>query len=352
MKYIRLLLIVSAVILARLFAYQSTDKAVPAVSKSDEKINGVSFVAPVRSVGVEEMQPIKKVKANWVALTPFAFVRAGSPELQFNHERQWWGEREEGVAETIRHAKELELKVMIKPHVWVRGQGWAGDFELNSETEWEKWEHNYRDYIISYAKVADSLQVELLCIGTEYRKAAVQRPDFWRKLIKEIRSVYGGKLTYAANWDNYKNIRFWGDLDYIGVDAYFPLSDQKEPSVAHLKKQWNPIKQQLHTFADGQDKPLLFTEFGYQSVDYTADGHWKYGEDERDLNLQGQVNAYQALFETFWDKPWFGGGFLWKWYDRHPERGGPDNKRYTPQNKPAEQTIRRWYGRDSNSQRQ
>lgn len=345
MKYIRLFILTAAAGILLLVAFQKAED-VQQQPRTESKINGVSFVAPVRPVGVEAMRPIKKINASWVAITPYAFARAGSPELQFNLPRQWWGEREEGVIATIKHAKELGLSVMIKPHVWVRGQGWAGDFDLETEEEWQQWQSNYRDYILSYAKVADSLNVELLCIGTEYRKATIQRPDFWRGLIKDVRTIYAGKLTYAANWDNYDNIPFWDALDYIGIDAYFPLSEQETPSVQHLKEQWKPIKKELSKFADEQDNSLLFTEFGYQSVDFTADGHWKYEEDERALNLKAQVNAYRAIFETFWDEPWFGGGFLWKWYDRHPERGGSENKRYTPQNKPAEETIRQWFGRD------
>jgi hypothetical protein len=62
--------------------------------------------------------------------------------------------------------------------------------------------------------------------------------------------------------------------------------------------------------------------------------------------MHAQATAYRALFETFWNEPWFAGGFLWKWFDSHAERGGPDNTRFTPQNKPAEEVIREWYGRE------
>ena len=345
MKYVRLFLLTAA---AGIILFISFEKAEDDAghTRVESKINGVSFVAPVRPVDVFEMQPIKNVNANWVAIMPFAFGRERSPAMRFNIPRQWWGEREEGVVGTIKHAEALGLKVMLKPHVWVRGQGWPGDFELDSEAKWKQWENNYHNYILSYAKVADSLNVDLFCIGTEYRKAVKQRPQFWRGLIKEVRTVYDGKLTYAANWDNYQNVSFWDDLDYIGIDAYFPLSDQKNPSVQQLKKQWTPVKQQIRTFSVQLKKPILFTEFGYESINFTTNGHWKYKRNERALNLEGQANAYQAIFETFWHEQWFAGGYLWKWYDRHPERGGLDHKRFTPQNKPAEDIIRQWYGRN------
>ena len=314
-------------------------------------MNGISFVAPVRPVQVQAMQPIADINANWVAIMPFAFGRESSSDLRYNVSRQWWGEREEGIVETINHAKELDLQVMLKPHVWVRGQGWPGDFELQNEKDWQQWEKNYSDYIIHFARIADSLNVDLFCIGTEFRKASVQRPKFWRGLIKKIRSIYSGKLTYAANWDNYKNIEFWSDLDYIGVDAYFPLSEQQTPTVNDLKEQWQPIQRKLKAFSTRQGKPILFTEFGYESIDHTADGHWKYEEQERSINMTAQTKAYQAIFETFWGEPWFAGGFLWKWFDRHEERGGLDDDQFTPQNKPVEDIIRNWYGQSNNHSR-
>jgi len=312
----------------------------------EKKMNGVSFVAPDQPIGVEAIKPIKEVNANWVAVTPYAFTRTGSPELRFNISRQWWGERAEGTAKTIEFAHHLNLKVMLKPHVWVRGQGWAGEFDLETEEEWKQWEKNYRDYILSYAKLSDSLDVEMISIGTEYRIAVRERPAFWEKLIREVRSVYDGKLTYAANWDNYENIAFWDELDYIGIDSYFPLSEKRNPTVSEIKSEWQPVKEKLKGFSEEYNKVILFTEFGYQSVDYTTDGHWKYGRGDREINLQAQADAYRAVFETFWDEPWFGGGFLWKWFDQHERRGGPDDTRYTPQNKPAEETIRRWYGQE------
>lgn len=302
-------------------------------------------MAPVRPVEADEMKPVQQVNANWVTLMPFAFGRSDGPELRFNYERQWWGERAEGVAKSIEHAHKLGLKVLVKPHVWLRGAGWPGEFTLETEEDWKQWEQHYLEYIKSYAKLSDSLKVEMFSIGTEYRKAVVERPDFWKKLIAEVRSVYDGKLTYASNWDNYENISFWNELDYIGIDSYFDISEQKEPTVSHLKERWKPIKRKLETFSQEQNKPILFTEFGYESVDHTADGHWKYGRNERGLNLKAQATAYQALFETFWDEPWFAGGFLWKWYDQHERRGGSENNRFTPQNKPAEEVIRKWYGR-------
>ncbi len=340
MKRFSVILILLFVLILSLFAFINE-------GEHSVKIDGVSFVAPRHEITASELNPIVSIHAKWLAIIPYAFSQAGKPAVTFNHSRQWWGEGLEGVAATVQMAHQQNLKVMLKPHIWVRGQGWAGDFDLETEEDWRSWEKDYSKYILAYAHLADSLDVELICIGTEYRKAATKRPDYWRQLIAQIRQFYGGKLTYAANWDNYENIEFWKDLDFIGIDAYFPISEEMTPSVSSLERGWLKQKNLLKDLSITANKPILFTEFGYQSIDYAADGHWKYNRDSLSVNAVGQANAYEALFNTYWKEEWFAGGFLWKWHSDHKAIGGPSNKEFTPQNKPAEAIIRKYFGTDN-----
>jgi hypothetical protein len=77
-------------------------------------------------------------------------------------------------------------------------------------------------------------------------------------------------VTYAANWDAYERTPFWDDLDLIGVDAYFPLSSDPDVSVGELVEAWEPVVSDLRTFAIRHDRPILFAEFGYRSVEGAA----------------------------------------------------------------------------------
>ncbi len=116
---------------------------------------------------------------------------------------------------------------------------------MDSEENWKILEDSYQSFILTYAKSAEEMKAEILCIGTELEKFVAKRPEYWRKLIKEIRKVYNGKLTYAANWDEFKRVTFWGELDFIGVDAYFPLSEEKSPTVIDFEKGWQPHKKEI-----------------------------------------------------------------------------------------------------------
>lgn len=310
-----------------------------------EKIDGVSFVSPARKFPATHLASIKTaVGADWVAVSPFAFTYQHSPELHFNSQMQWWGERIAGVHTIINYAHQHNYKVMLKPQVWMMS-GWVGDFEPKTASDWQIWEENYENYILSFAKIADSMQVALFCIGTEYRIAAKQRPQYWRKLCKKVKAIYKGPITYAANWDNYENINFWDELDYIGVDAYFPLVDAPTPTVAALVKAWQPRVQKLKKISEQYQRPILFTEYGYMSCDYTAWQNWENENNKANLrvNSQAQSNAFEALYQSLWHKDFFAGGFIWKWYPNYEKAGGSSNKDYTPQNKACEKVIKSYY---------
>ncbi|MEQ8473357.1 MAG: hypothetical protein RIC35_19325 [Marinoscillum sp.] len=304
------------------------------------KINGVSLVNPFEPIDSTHLSEINRINGQWVAVIPFAFCRQGQPEVHFNHERQWWGERLDGSAEIIRLAHMNGFKVMLKPHVWMRGD-WIGEFFLEEEEDWKEWEQGYEEYIMAYAKQAQGMNVEMLCIATELKQVVIRRPQFWFELIKKIRTVYQGELTYAANWDNYQNVGFWKELDYIGVDAYFPLVHKDTPTLAEVLNAWEPLVHELRSYAREQGKPILFAEYGYMSANGAAGNHWEI-EREVPVNFEVQQVAYEALYQSIWNEKWFAGGFLWKWHFNDHE--GNQNSRFTPQGKPVEATIAKWYG--------
>lgn len=307
----------------------------------ENKINGVNIVAINSKIDSNDISPIVKLYSNSVAIVPFGFIRSGQSNVEYNLEWQWHGEKKIGTIEQIKLAKEANLFVLLKPHLWTH-DGWIGDLNFDSETEWNEFETTYTNFILDFAKLADSMKVEMLCVGVELKQVAKVRPQFWNSLIDSVRSHYSGKLTYAANWDNFSSITFWDKLDFIGIEAYFPLSESKTPTVNALLSNWKPIKDEIKSMSFRENKPVLFTEFGYRNIDFTGKEPYKI-DDNQTLNNKGQNNGYTAIFETFWDEPWFAGGYLWKWHPKHDEAGGKDNNRFTPQNKPAETVISNFY---------
>ena len=75
--------------------------------------------------------------------------------------------------------------------------------------------------------------------GAVRQQRALDQPDFEHALR------YSGKLTYAANWGaidqnvgGYQNVPWWNQLDYIGIDAYFPIASQNNTTLAGLTAAW------------------------------------------------------------------------------------------------------------------
>ena len=311
---------------------------------AQKKINGVSFVASPDELTQEHIGKLLQINPNSAAIMPFGFMREiNTPEIIFDTDRQWFGETRKGATQYITLLKQNSLPVMLKPQIWVWKGEFTGTIEMHTEENWRKLEDSYDAFILNYAELAEETKVPILCIGTELEKFIEKRPMYWQRLIKKIRAVYKGKLTYAANWDEYKRIPFWKELDYIGIDAYFPLSDAKTPTIKELRKGWQPWKEKILEVANTNNKKVLFTEFGYRSMDYTAKKPWLVDQNKDEVNLVAQANAKKAIFDEFWSEDWFAGGYVWKWFIKHDTSGGGLDNRFTPQNKPAQEVIESHY---------
>jgi len=336
MKYVYLFLIM----VLGSFVFGSCS-ATPYVS---QKIDGVSFVASGDTLIQKDINPVLEVGASHVAIMPFGFLRdLDNPQLFFNSERQWYGERYEGAKQYIEALHQNGIKVMLKPHIWIGRGTFTGDMQMQSEADWLQFEKSYREFVLLYAKLAQETEVELFCIGTELYNFVKERPQFWNELIAEVRDVYSGKLTYAENWDKVDKVTFWKQLDYIGADAYYPVSEAETPSIEDARVGWQPHKQMFVALSQKHNKPILFTEFGYRSADYAGKEPWVSDRHEGKMNTEAQVNLYEALFEEFWDEPWFAGGFVWKWFHNHNRAISQENNRFTPQGKPAEEVLKKWF---------
>lgn len=305
---------------------------------------GVCWVGPADPAG---LQYLRQKGAQWVSVTPFGYghkEQHAPPEGGYQHSTHR-GESIEGVRTVIRTAHKQSLKVMLKPHIWFNTKdSWRGAIEMKSDEDWATWFRMYREFLEPYVAMAAAEKVEILCIATELN-GTVAREQEWRALIKHIRARYKGTLTYAANWyQEYERVAFWDALDAIGVQAYFPLTQQQEPTVDEISAAWQPWKLRLRALAARTSRPVLLTEFGYKPVVGTTIEPWKWRDDGR-RSAQAQRDAYEGAFQALHQEPWFRGVYVWKWYAGVP--GGSKRRRisdnFSPQGFPAEQTMFRWF---------
>jgi hypothetical protein len=253
----------------------------------------------------------------------------------------------DSIQHAITEAHSLGFKVMLKPMLDTlekeKTQGyptvWRGEIQPSDE-----WFASYSKFINFFAEFAEENGVELFSVGCEF-KATTPEKEQWERVISGVRERYSGPITYAADWTNYQDIEWWDSVDYVGIDAYFPLSLFKsDPTLKELKNAWSNYADEMETWLSAVNKPVIFTEIGYRSGDGTSIAPSNYWTDMT-VDLQEQWDCYEAAFQTLWNRSWFYGFYWWTWI-HDPTKGGPNDSSHTPQNKPAQDVVTHWYSRD------
>jgi hypothetical protein len=291
-------------------------------------------------------QRIKPVGVNWVSLLVTCYQETTeSPLIQCENNGQTPTDAD--LIHSIQYIHNLGLQVMLKPHIDLSNDPlhWRGEIGFgDNEEAWQAWFEQYTQFITHYAELAQKEKADYFVIGTEL-KGTSHRSTNWQAVIREVRSVYDGPIIYAANWDEYDEIAWWGDLDAVGIDAYFPLTQNNDPTIAELTAGWSPIATELEAFAAEWERPIIFTEIGYRSLDGTNQAPSNF-QNSGNIDLQEQADCYQAVFDALGDETWWQGVFWWNW-TTNPNQGGPNDNGYTANNKPAENVLRHAYGAPS-----
>jgi len=257
----------------------------------------------------ESLLELKKMGVNSFAIHPYARIQ-NDGKIKFSESLE-----QEHISVPLKWAKELNMKVMLKPHLayWGSKFSWRGDINFNNEKEWQRFFADYKKWIIVQARIAEKYDAEIFCIGVEY-KHSLKHENEWREIISEIRKVYSGKLTYGANWDTYSKVGFWNVLDFIGVQAYFPIVNKKNPATFEIQEGWNSIIKQLNKFSNQQNKKIIFTELGYNNSEYAAKEPWSSHEsNSKEADITQQRCLKVAIEKTNSNKN-IAGIFLWKWF--------------------------------------
>lgn len=285
-----------------------------------------------------------------VALIPSFFQRRlGDTELF------WKGSRERIAADTrnaIRMAHQRGLQVLLKPHLWLedRSDGvWRGDIDPREE-HWDRWRRTYRDAVLEYARLAAQEEVAALSIGSELTALALGRPGFWRQLATDVRVVFPGLMTYAANWNReFAEITWWDAVDVIGVDAFWPLAGSSDEvlTLRLCESRLAAIRAQLAAVASDTGRPVILTEIGYRSAAGAAYQPWEWYERAQRPDPELQSMIYTCIGRVFGGPAsdgsgWLRGAYFWNW-TTDPRWGGLRNSDFTPRGKPAAAVLAAWF---------
>ncbi|MEB3223205.1 MAG: hypothetical protein VKS61_14105 [Candidatus Sericytochromatia bacterium] len=280
------------------------------------------------------LRAIAGTGARWVALRPVLTQATGtSPEVPADatppEELARW-------RKVLQEAHAAGLAVMLRPLVAAADGTRREAIAPPAPTAWlASWERALQPWLT----LAQAERVELFCLGSNMTR--LQAEAGWRDLATRARTQYTGRLTYASSVEEaaYRQVSWWDAVDYVGLDAFFPLSRTAEPDGEALRLGWQGVVDELTAWrGQAPDRPVLFTAVGVPSVvggaiapalpDATA---------PRDEGLPAR--AAEALFATVWQQPWFAGMFWHTWAG-----GGRAHEAFRTADTPTAAALQAGYG--------
>lgn len=285
----------------------------------------------------------RRMGATWVSLTPFGRVwdlapTGVSPTFELDHALN-----RVALRRAIEQAHAEGLRVLLVPHLWVETGGWRALIDPGTDERWGLWAASYREFLLDWAKLAAETNVEMLSVGVELRSwlTTARAPSF-SAIIRDVRAVYPGLLTYAANWDDVERTVILGELDVIGVNAFFPLAQKDNATRAELMQGGRDVANKLALLAKSWDKPVMFTEFGYTTRPNPAIKPWEWPDGMSNVVVDelAQAEAYYALLSAFVDEPTFAGFFVWRLYADPDDMSQEAEWGFSPRGKVAELVLR------------
>lgn len=296
----------------------------------------------------KSLEDLAAVGANYVTISP-GWVTDN--KYSSNVERKSRTPSDYKVRYAIRKAKLLGMDVMIKPHLDRKDGGWRAFIDPSNK---DKFFQNYSAMMLNYADIAQQEGADQLCVGAELFKLSTKSSNehYWRDMISKIRQRFDGSLTYSANSDSEYfdegGLPFWDALDYWGSSMYISVSKTTNPTSSIIQQEWKWAEDRYYKpMSQKIGLPLLATEIGYRSVDGAGISPEEF-ENNPKLDLAEQALLYQNFFDFWDDRSYFAGVQFWFW-EAGDNVGGPTNKDYTVQGKPAQEVVKQNFTSSSSS---
>jgi hypothetical protein len=310
---------------------------------------GVGYGTPAYGRMLDECV---QMGATWVAITPFGRVedlRGTGVDLVFEAS---FTDNRAAVARAIAMAHARGLHVMLVPHLWVESGEWRALIDPGTDDGWRRWAASYRAFVLEWASVAEEEQAELLSAGVELRSwVTTKRAPSFEAILRDLRGVYHGLLTYSANWDDVDQTVILGGVDVIGVNAFYPLAERDGATDETLLEGGGRVRDKVHALAEEWNKPVLFTEIGYTTRADPAVKPWEWPDAMKGVvpDQRAQARAYRALLAPLLDEPDFAGFFVWRVYSDPNDVSQEAEWGFSPRAKLAELVVRdafatRWAG--------
>lgn len=284
----------------------------------------------------------KALGATWISLTPFGRVLDLAPTgVDMSFEAPF-DENRAAVLAAIRQARAAGLKVLIVPHLWVESGGWRALVDPGTDAGWATWSAAYQRFAVAWAAVAAEGGAEMFAVGVEQRSwVTSSRAVSYVDVIRAVRAVYRGLVTYSANWDDAEDSVILGELDVIGVNAFFPLTERAGSSRAELVAGGERVRARMERLAARWRRPVMFAEIGYTTRRDPALRPWEWPDGMKNVVVDqaAQADAYFGLLAPMLSSPTFAGFFVWRVYADPDDVSQESEWGFSPRGKLAELVV-------------
>jgi hypothetical protein len=214
-------------------------------------------------------------------------------------------------------------------------QAWRGSIAPRDRAAWFR---SYHKLLLPYVAAAQAGHAATFVLATEL--ASLEGAPQWPGLVRSLRSVYGGQLTYDENFDEFAANTANPPVPSHSVDAYPQFGLPDSASVASLTSSWDAW---LGAHPPSVRRELTLSEVGIDAVagSYADPWAWR-GTRRAPVDTRIQTAWYRAVCNAV-SAERIGGGIYW-WevnFDANPADPAPfESDRLTFLDRPAQHVIR------------
>jgi hypothetical protein len=302
-----------------------------------------SFYEPnVPTFVSDALKHIQALGSNWVFLTPSWTYERNNPLIfsQQPGKDAFWSD----TVNSVTQARAINLNVALFPQPRFPTPSGMNDFWRTAPRDpnwWNSWFDHYRAFVIHNADLASLTGSQALVIGGDWIVPALPAGTLadgtpsgvpadaetrWKSMIAEVRQHFRGTVIFALPYDTgviSAPVNILTDADVVYLLWFARLSDQANPNKADLLNEAGRLLDNNIAPVQTQVNKPFIIGLSYPSSSHSATGCIPDGNsgctdwtalnrpnpdlNTVTLNLQQQVDIYDAIFSAVNSRTWVNG---------------------------------------------
>jgi glycosyl hydrolase family 113 len=252
------------------------------------------------------------------------------------------------VRSFVQQAHQRGISILLRPLIDdqnLYSAHWRGTIDPSPNQA--AWFNTYKAVLQPYAALGPSDGLDVLDVGSELITLARKYPNWWALIIDQLKLTYHGAVTYSTNWDwaglpgsSQPYPSFTTQLDFLSIDAFYPLNAPINATIAQLNAAWQPWLSKVAQLRAYYKKTVVFTELGVTSQVGAYRQPWVWNPNTG-LSLEAQRRYYVASCAA--TRPYRLGLYWWAYYSLDAPSSPLTDPGYDPHGKPAEAEIGHCY---------